>query len=166
MKVLAKETGESLRKPFLPSSKQSGLFPALPLGASVPRGAMSSCWLLSWVCSPVLCRGSGLNLLKSARPNWLWIEVAVRGCTLRSRGSKPGVDAEPRVLISHGGGCTGSGASPGRGGTWPSLPVISSEELFIDLLGGVIHAFISGVPELTVLARRSSVFTWQCWKSN
>lgn len=34
------------------------------------------------------------------------------------------------------------------------------------LLGGVINVFISGVPELTVLARRSSIFTWQCWRSN
>lgn len=28
-----------------------------------------------------------------------------------------------------------------------------------DLFGGVINAFISGVPELTVLAWRSSIFT-------
>lgn len=35
-----------------------------------------------------------------------------------------------------------------------------------DLLGGVINVFISGVPELTVLAWRSSILTWQCWKSN
>lgn len=41
LEVLAKETGESLGKPFLPSSKQSGLFPALPLGASMPGGAVA-----------------------------------------------------------------------------------------------------------------------------
>lgn len=41
LEVLAKEMGESLGKPFLPSSKQSGLFPALPLGASMPGGAVA-----------------------------------------------------------------------------------------------------------------------------
>lgn len=41
LEVLAKETGESFGKPFLPSSKESRLFPALPLGASVPGGAVT-----------------------------------------------------------------------------------------------------------------------------
>lgn len=35
-----------------------------------------------------------------------------------------------------------------------------------DLLGGVINTFNSGVPRLTALAWRSSIFNWQCWKSN
>lgn len=89
--------------------------------------------------------------------------MALCSCTLCSRGSKPSVDAESCVLISPTGEIfpeeVAQAVEPAQVGGHLAF-------LARDLLGGVINAFISGVPELTVLAWRSSIFSWQCWKSN
>lgn len=68
----------------------------------MPAGQFLAALMGPWSC---FVQRQHFDLLKSTWPNWLWIEVAVRGHMLRSHGSKPGVNAEPCLLISHGRNC-------------------------------------------------------------
>lgn len=112
-------------------------------------------WLLAWLLSPVLCRGSILtcsNLLGQTvfgpkQPCVAALPWQANPASMLNLASLllPGEVSPGEVAQA---------VEPAQAGGYPAF-------LARDLLGGVINVFISRVLELTVLTQRSSVFTWQ-----